>query len=777
MKSSLKAFELDFEFARRGMIPRGSLWLSMLFIAVVLVAGCNGDPNVRKQKYLESGKRYSADAKYREAAIQFSNALKIDKTYPDAHYELAQAYEHLGEFSQAYSELARTVELQPANYQARIDLGKLLLAEGSTDRAQAQADAVMAAEPDNPDVHALLSGIAARQGHSDRALTEIQRALQLDPNRAAFHDDLAILQSGDPGNSARVEEELKKSIALDPKSVTPKLLLAAFYVKNSRWQEAEQACREAMTDEPKNLAARTTLAEVFFKQNATAKAEDVLRQTSQDLSDNPQGVRVLADYYASSGQMDKAKAEFSSLAIKYPKDVSIQKAYIRSLIEAKDYNTAQTVVTALMKKNPKDPEVAGLNGIVKLDSGRPSDAVNDLLNAVKDSPKDAFLQCWLGRAALAKGDVTLAEKSLRLAVNLNPGRLDAEEELARIAIQSGDINQLADVADKTIAAAPRFPGGYVWRAVVEMKQSAPEKAEADLRFAIKTAPQSREAYYQLGRLRFAQNRFPEGVSLLEQALQLDPDSSEALNLLVSYDMYQKQPDKALARVNAQIAKSPKNSSFYDLLASLQIQNRNLDQASASAQKAIQLNPADGEAVKLFAGTELQRGQTPNAIAAWEKWSNAHPSDAHSLAILGALEESRGEFRKAETYYRQALRIQPQQPLAANNLAYRMLVNGENVDVALTLAQVARRGMPESTDTADTLAWAYYHKGTYQFARDLLEEAVKSSPNDAGMEYHLGMVYSKLRDKNNATIHLKKAISLAANSPTGKDAKAALLGLG
>ena len=249
-----------------------------------------------------------------------------------------------------------------------------------------------------------------------------------------------------------------------------------------------------------------------------------------------------------------------------------------------------------------------------------------------------------------------------------------------------------------------------------------------------------------------------------------------MRLLVSYDLYQKQPDKALARLNAQIDKSPKNSSFYDLLAQLQIQNKNLDQAAATAQKAIQMNSDDGEAVMLFAQIQVLRGQTANAISTWEQWSNSHPNDAGAYAILGALEESRGDLGKSEAYYKKSLQIQPQQPVAANNLAYRMLQNGENVDVALSLAQIARRGMPNSPDTADTLAWAYYNKGTYEFARDLLEDALKTDPNSATMQYHLGMVYSKLLDKSNAVIHLKKAVSLAPDSPTAKDAKAALQGL-
>ena len=759
------------------MNRRGSLWVVMLFVAVALLAGCHGDPNVRKQKYLESGKRYSAESKYKEAAIQFQNALKIDKNYPDAHYELAQAYVHLGQFSAAYGELARTVALQPTNYKARIDLGNLLLAGGKIDDAQAQANAVMAAQPNNPDVHTMLGAIAAKRGQKDQALNELHRALELDPNRAAFHEDLALLQAGDPTKTSSVEDELKKAVALDPKSVNAKLLLAAFYAKSSRWQEAEKTSWDAVATDPKSLSARESLTRIILKQGDQPRAEQVLRQASKDLADDPQGVRILADYYAGSGQMDKAKAEFASLSAKYPKNISVQKGYIRVLLEVKDYATAQKVVTELMKKNAKDPEVAGLNGIVLLNNGKASDAVNALMDATKNFPKDAFLQYWLGKAALSKGDSDLAEKSLRQAADLNPSRLDAEEELARIAAQRGDMNLLSDVADKTIAAAPRFPGGYVWRSLVEVSRNSPDKAEADLKTAMSVAPQSPQAYLELGKIRFTQKRFPEGVALLEQALQYDPNSVVAVRLLVSYDLYQKQPDKALARLNAQIDKSPKNSGLYDLLAQLQIQNKNLDQAAATAQKAIQLNPNDGEAVVLFAQIQVQRGQVANAIGAWEQWSKAHPNDAGSYAILGTLEEARGDIGKAETYYKKSLQIQPEQALAANNLAYRMLENGENADVALTLAQTARRAMPNSPKTADTLAWAYYHKGTYAFARDLLEDAVKADPDSAAMQYHLGMVYSKLSDKSSAVVHLKKAVSLAPDSPTAKDAKAALQGLG
>jgi Tfp pilus assembly protein PilF len=445
---------------------------------------------VRKHKYLESGQKYSAQGKDREAAIQFSNALKIDKNFADAHYALAQTYLHLGAFSAAYGELQKTVNLQPANVKARIDLGNMLLAGNKIDDAQAQATAALASQPSNADVHALLARIAARRGQKDIALTEIHRALELAPNEAALHETLALLEVGDSAQGDAVEDEMKKSVALDPKSVNAKLLLAAFYSRNNRLQDAEHECWSAVATDPKNLSARESLVQMILRQGDQARAEQVLRQASNDLADSPQGVRMLADYYTGTGQMDKARTEFANLAKKYPKNVSVQEGYVRILLQVKDFATAQTVITELMKKNGKDPQVAVLNGIVLFNNGKTNDAVNALQGAANDAPKDAFIQLWLGKAALAKGDSSLAEKSFRQAAQLNPRDVDAQEELARMAIQRGDMSMLSDVAEKTIATDPRFPNGYLWRATVEVSRNTQDKAEADLKTAMNIAPHS-----------------------------------------------------------------------------------------------------------------------------------------------------------------------------------------------------------------------------------------------------------------------------------------------
>jgi tetratricopeptide (TPR) repeat protein len=128
-------------------------------------------------------------------------------------------------------------------------------------------------------------------------------------------------------------------------------------------------------------------------------------------------------------------------------------------------------------------------------------------------------------------------------------------------------------------------------------------------------------------------------------------------------------------------------------------------------------------------------------------------------------------------YKKTLALNSSDPEASNNLAYLMVENGQNVDVALSLAQGARRAMPNSPETADTLAWIYYYKGNYIAARDLLEDILKTNPDNASMHLHLGMTYIKMDRKADAVLQLKKAVAIDPNGKAGKDANDALAKLG
>ena len=112
-------------------------------------------------------------------------------------------------------------------------------------------------------------------------------------------------------------------------------------------------------------------------------------------------------------------------------------------------------------------------------------------------------------------------------------------------------------------------------------------------------------------------------------------------------------------------------------------------------------------------------------------------------------------------------------IAANNLAYILLEHGGDPNLALSLAQTGRKGMTDSPNSADTLAWAYYRTGAYTVAAPLLEAAVKKVPTNPTYQYHLGMVYQKLNDHAKAKSAFEAAIRAKPDSPAADSARKAL----
>lgn len=742
-------------------------------IATCALSGCKHDPNLQKQKYLESGKRYEKEGKYREATIQLSNALKVDHNFAPAHYELAKTYLQLGSMIAAYQELQRTVSLDPGNLQARLDLGNMLLAGGLPDKAKEQARAVLAAQPNNPDADALLAHVAQKQGDNTQALALIQQAVNLDPKRSSFHTSLGVLQATTPGSDKSGEGELQEAIALNAKDASARIAFAELLAKKGDLSGAEQQMQAAVQANPQDLQARALLAALYLKENNQGKAEQTLIQATRDMPDKDQPAALLLSFYGHNNQLTQAETTFADLHGSLPKSAPIATEYARTLLMQGKYDQARGVLKDVDKTSSGKPEVERLDADLLMHDGKPNDALTLLQKAVSGAPDDVRLRLMLAQVASGLGKPAVAETNLREAARLDPRNLEAARGLAAIAFSHADFGQLNQLATQTITLHPEAPDGYLWRGAAEAKQQQLSDADNDFQTALKKDPNNATATLDLGELRLAQKRTAEGRALLEQTLARNPNQLLALNLLVSADLQEKQPEKAMALVQAQIARSPNNPALYADFGALQLQQKDLPGAQASAQKALAINKGFEPALQVYAQSQLAQGNTDGAISTWQQWFTDHPDDARAAMLLGTLEETKGDLGKAIDYDKKALQLDPAQAAAANNLAYLMVETNQNSDVALSYAETARRLMPNSPDTADTLAWVYYHKGTYSLARDLLTDAVKAEPNNAAIHYHLGMTYSRLGNKTDASAELKRATELGSDTQTGKDAAEAL----
>jgi tetratricopeptide (TPR) repeat protein len=600
----------------------------------------------------------------------------------------------------------------------------------------------------------------------------MQKALQLAPDRADTYLSLALLQirSNQPDAA---EQNFKKALQLNAKSSTGLLAYGGFLQSRGRLPEAEQQYRNAIAADAKNTDARNALARLFIAQGRKPEAEAFLKQTKTDLPDNSAGYRMLGDYYFAIGDVDKAVDEYASLYRDHAADPLVKKNYIQLLILKNKLDEARKLNDEVLKANGNDSEALIYKGQILTRQGKPSEAVEALQSAIKSDPNSGVAHYHLGIAFDLTGNPTRAESEWRDAIRLRPDLTDAYRALAAAAARKNDMQGLAQNAEQIINTQPLSPDGFLLRAAAETNRKQFPQAEQDIQKAIQLAPQSPAGYVQLGNLRQSQSKYSDAQKAFQQALDKDPASSDALQGLMNVFLSQKQTDQAISVANAQIAKVPNSSAFHDLLGSALFTKKDLQGAEAELKKAIQLDRNNSDALVKLGQVQVAMGAIDQAIATWEQSIKDNPRDANFYVLVGEAYQTKGDAAKARQMFQKALDLQPENPLASNNLAYVMLEEGGNIDVALSMAQTARRAMPDSPNTADTLGWAYYQKGAYSTAIGLFKEAMKKRPDDATLNYHLGMAYLKSDQQALAKQHLERVLKINPNYAKGDDVKKAL----
>jgi tetratricopeptide (TPR) repeat protein len=113
---------------------------------------------------------------------------------------------------------------------------------------------------------------------------------------------------------------------------------------------------------------------------------------------------------------------------------------------------------------------------------------------------------------------------------------------------------------------------------------------------------------------------------------------------------------------------------------------------------------------------------------------------------------------AEADFRQALKLQPDQPQVLNYLGYSLVEKQENLEEALEMIERAVAARPDSGYIVDSLGWALYRLGRYEEAVGHMERAAELLPVDPIVNDHLGDVYWAVGRKMEARFQWQRALS-------------------
>ena len=205
--------------------------------------------------------------------------------------------------------------------------------------------------------------------------------------------------------------------------------------------------------------------------------------------------------------------------------------------------------------------------------------------------------------------------------------------------------------------------------------------------------------------------------------------------------------------------------------------RRADRTDAAVEVLEQLSESHPElpAVHVSAGDLYrQLDRFGDAAAAYERALDRYSDDAEEQWFVhyarAICYERLGEWEKAESDFRRALELNPEQPQVLNYLGYSLVEKQIKLDEALGMIERAVAKQPNSGYIVDSLGWVLYRLGRYDEAVDHMERAAELMPVDPVVNDHLGDVLWAVGRKNEAEFQWKRALSFVDQEKPSPDIK-------
>ncbi|MFK7753886.1 MAG: tetratricopeptide repeat protein [Sedimentitalea sp.] len=140
-----------------------------------------------------------------------------------------------------------------------------------------------------------------------------------------------------------------------------------------------------------------------------------------------------------------------------------------------------------------------------------------------------------------------------------------------------------------------------------------------------------------------------------------------------------------------------------------------------------------------------------------------------LYARGISHERLKDWTLAESDFRAALELNPDQPQVLNYLGYSLVEKNQKLDEALGMIERAVAARPDSGYIVDSLGWVLYRLDRYEEAVGHMEKAVELMPVDPVVNDHLGDVYWAVGRVREAEFQWKRALSFIEPDDTDSEA--------
>jgi len=239
------------------------------------------------RNYLSFGFVFFERGYYEQSKAFFRQALQDDPSSAEALYGLGSAYLQQQKTKDASDCFQRVLQLH-ASYPGTL-----------------------------PNAWNNLGILAAREGHTDLAIQDFQRALEIDPEHSIALQNLgsAYRQKKD---WAEAKNALERALALNPDDPEANYSLGMVYAQQNDTERAYQYLQKALAGRPEYPEALNNLGILYLRTHRTAEAKQSFEESIHVAPSYDQAYLNLARVYAIEGDREKAKAVLLELLKQHP---------------------------------------------------------------------------------------------------------------------------------------------------------------------------------------------------------------------------------------------------------------------------------------------------------------------------------------------------------------------------------------------------------------------------------------------------------------------------
>ena len=776
------------------------------------------------------GNAWLSLGKTKEAGGAFAAALAAKPDFPDASLGVATLRAVNRDFEGA-TKIVDSVLAQPkAPPEASLLKAQLLFAEGQPDAARAVLEKLVEARPAYLPARYRLAALQVARGDFDQASAQVGaiRKISKQGTRAYYFEALI---ASNKGNLPAAREAIQQVLKGSPGHVPSLVVAGEVELRAGQFNQAEDYLRRALKAAPGLLYAERLLAATYVRMGSPARALEVLQPQLVRGDRDPQLMAVAGEAYLSVGDYPKAAQYFAQTAALDPKNVaartrlgqarfaegdteaairdleaasaldpnvsSADLALVANLLRQKQFDEATAAVGRLEKKQPNNPLVYNLKGIVylsKRDIGSARESFEHALQIQSDylpaignlaqldrldkkpdvarkryeailekEPKNE--QALLGYANLVQslgGEASEVEVLLKKAVTVNPQSIGARLALVSFYTQKGDLKQAQFAAQEANAALPNDPRTLEMLGQVQLAAGDASQAVDTFNKLVAARPGSAEPLLRLARALVVAKDYDRAVEKLRAALAINPELFEASREIVVIYTLSGRPEQALQEIKAIQRRQPGEARGYLLEGEFFGTQLKWSEAESAIKAAQKRAPDDSTVALAMHAATTGAGKAAAADAAAEKWLHDHPKDVALRNYLAERAARKQDYKSAARYYQAVAVQQPDNAMYLNNLAWAL---GELGDPkALAQAEKALALAPTNPAILDTTGVLLVKKGDVTQGLEKLRLAAQRAPNHADIRLHLAKALIKAGDKEAARKELDALVQAGGPTP-------------